>query len=706
MKRRLGETLGWIGLLGALAGLGWVLIATAFMVYDDEGYVLMSVRQFCDGKPLYTEVFSQYGPAFFLFYRGLHALTGLVYDHEIGRLLTLGYWLTTAGIIGWLTRSLTASVVTGWAAAALGFVALIPNINEPFHPGSLLVLLSVLAAWAGVEYILRGWSQRMGLTLGLLGAFILLMKVNAGLFLLSAWGGWWLAQEVNFDRWRHYLAWGVSVGVIAAPLVLMRLHLAEPWALSFAWIFSAGALGLWWQVGRPQGHHEKPAGWGWLGVVGVVIGAVITSMAALGTPPAALVEGSLLAPLRHPHVYTFPVRTTLLIGGLAWGSLAAFGWVRRRPLSGHRTALVVAVRVAGLVGYFWQARDPNRLSNLSDYALAWGPALTCWMLIPLTEPSTRQLRARWWLGWAFVWQLLQAYPVAGSQVAWGSVLWVAIAGVGCVDLWRYGGLRWRWAPVVGVLAWSGMAFASTNAAVMCARAWWMDSAPLQLPGARWLRPPPDITRSLQVLQTNIQRDAGVVFSLPGMFSLNLWSGRPTPTAANATHWFSLLNEQQQAEIVRVLAADSRAMVVVQRDLLGFLFREGFGPSGPLSDYVRTAFVPALRVGSYDLCVKRGRQLTAYDTFRVEKGRLVAWVVRKTGAEPIWLHDPARPNWPGVCLVDAVWSHSDGTTWRIDAPLPAGWPAAAHRELVIRGTMPQLIPENSLPAVERGGVLPE
>lgn len=693
--KRIGEILGWGLLLGTLTALGWALIAVSFMVYDDEGYVLLSVRQFCDGKPLYTEVFSQYGPAFFLFYRGLHVLTGVIYDHEVGRLLTLGYWVATAGMAGWMTRRLTDSVIAGWSSAILGFIALSPNINEPFHPGSLLALLCMGAACAGAECLLRGQHRRMAFILGLIGALVVLIKINVGVFLLCAWGGWWIAHELKGGRWGRGAGWLVSMGVVLLPLLLMRSHLGETWALGFAWVFMASALGVWSQVWLCQTNEGKPAGWTWIGLAGAVVTATVISMAWLGTSPAALWEGSLIAPLRHPQVYAFPAKTTLWLGGAAWVSLGVFQWIVRRTAA-WRSWLIIAVRAAGLAGYCWQARDPIDNGGLWVYAFIQGPLLAVWMLTPLENCSSFQAKARWWLAWVFLWQLLQAYPVAGSQVAWGSTLWVVIASIGCVDTWRHLARRWRPAAETGALLWAGTALGATGVVLVSVQAWWADSARLELPGARWLRPPPDVAHTLQAIQVNLQRDAGCVFSVPGLMSFNLWSGQPTPTAANATHWFSLLNDRQMMEIMTTLEQDPRAMLVVQTDLLRFLYRKGFAPTGPLSDYVRTAFVPAIRLGDYDLCVKRGRQIAAYNTFRLEYGRLIARVIREDGPAPVWLRDPARPGWGGVLLKSAVWTQQDKQVWQLDALLPLGWPPSVRREMVIGETSPQIIPENTLP----------
>ena len=123
--------------------------------------MLWSVRQFCEGKPLYTEVFSQYGPLFYLGYRALQAVTGLIFNHDTGRMLTLFYWVATCGVAGALTQRLTRSLTAGLAVAGLTFFTLGKNINEPFHPGSLLALLSAIAALAGAELVRRGRTTLM-----------------------------------------------------------------------------------------------------------------------------------------------------------------------------------------------------------------------------------------------------------------------------------------------------------------------------------------------------------------------------------------------------------------------------------------------------------------------------------------------------------------------------------------------------------------
>ena len=60
-----------------------LVMFSAFMFYDDEGYVLISLQNFAEHGGLYHEVFTQYGPFPFVAYGVLHAL-GLPFTHTAG----------------------------------------------------------------------------------------------------------------------------------------------------------------------------------------------------------------------------------------------------------------------------------------------------------------------------------------------------------------------------------------------------------------------------------------------------------------------------------------------------------------------------------------------------------------------------------------------------------------------------------------------
>jgi hypothetical protein len=114
-----------------------------------------------------------------------------------------------------------------------------------------------------------------------------------------------------------------------------------------------------------------------------------------------------------------------------------------------------------------------------------------------------------------------------------------------------------------------------------------------------------------VLTYNAAVHADLLFSLPGMFSYNLWTGLPTPTHANVTHWFSLLDKPWQMSIVRELESHPRACVIVQREHVNFLAKRGLAPSGQLYDYIHREFEPAFTIDDVEFCVRRGRRIRPF-----------------------------------------------------------------------------------------------
>jgi hypothetical protein len=122
--------------------------------------------------------------------------------------------------------------------------------------------------------------------------------------------------------------------------------------------------------------------------------------------------------------------------------------------------------------------------------------------------------------------------------------------------------------------------------------------------------------SYRALSLNAAIHADTLFSMPGMFSFNLWSERPPPTLANVTQWFLLLDNAQQRQIIAALERDPRACVIVDPKHLDFLRANGLGPSGELYDYLRHSFVPAFRLGLHEFWVKQGRRIAPFFTAEV------------------------------------------------------------------------------------------
>ena len=655
MKRSWLVFLSWLLLLATLGILGITLLATHFMIYDDEGYVLWSVRLFCEGNPLYTEVYSQYGPAFYVGYRLLQNLTGLAFNNETGRLLTLFYWLGSSLITGLIVQKLCKRLDAGLIAATLGFVFLIKNISEPFHPGSMLAFLSIAAGGIGVWLLINEKERHLGWSIALLAATMALIKINVGLFLCAALGSWMLINSkwpVPVKTHVRYLAWAMALVSAAAPLFLMKAKLGEPWVTSVSLVFVCGAFSLLLQITRTKqeihGAHE------WRGTAlaaGGLVLAVIVATSLWGTPLGDLVNAVFIAPFRQPSAYFLAPRIVPGTLVLAGGMLGLMLLAARPPGTPLLQACFAGAKLFIVVWFLYYGRELIQNNSSSRFAYLFGPSLVAFMITPISAAQAPlRSRALLWIAWVFLWQTLHAYPVAGTQVTWGTCLWIPILVCAwfeaCAFLQKQAP---RIIPVLRLLPALAAIFYVTQL-INYARDCFRESLRLEVPGAGWVRPPPDISEAIRVLQSNLSHHAGTVFSFPGMFSFNIWSGKPTPTAANVTHWFSLLSHDQQAKIMSKLGEDPRAMVIMHRYHLHYLYENGFAPQGPLKDYLLGSFAPAVRLGEYDLWVKRGRRIEALDTFQIESGIARGWLLPPT--QPVTRVALVTP---GQAPVDITWT---------------------------------------------------
>jgi len=660
------RALGWAGLL-ALAALlavaGYWLLFTYFMGYDDEGYVLLSLRNYAAHGALYDRVFSQYGPFFFAAFDALHRLLGFAWTNTSGRFVTLTVWGATAlgsGLLVWRrSRSTAATALT----VAGVFTYLWVMIHEPTHPGGLIGLLVALAAWLGVE---ADPAEKPGAAaaLGALAAAIALTKINVGVFMFAA-AGVWLLLAARDARVRRIGRWGLAACVVLMPWGLMHALLPESWVVEYAALFVLAALGV---LVVLEANPVPVAGWrvvaalagGAAGVTLLTVGVTL----ARGSSVAGLLDGVLLNPLRQPGVYNFafPWRPgSLATAAVALGIVVA---ARRRPASRRIAGLVVTVRLlamavlvlAALVGAQGLGEGPWRPPDLAQrffsllgwehaspaaFGMSFGVGLAALCALPLRhdEEGRKDARARQWLALVLVFQFLHAYPVAGSQLNWGTFLWVPLLILAVRDAWRYLP-AWRWqraaaaTAALGAFGLSGVMGYTLLRIGLGNRAY---GEPLGLPGAERIGVPDDTVFGLRIMAENARAHADMLFSLSGLYSFNLWTGLPTPTLANATQWFESLSTPQQQAIVDRLRADPRAALIVQLDTFGLLSRQGFHARGVLADYLWHDFQRAFTVDGYSFWVHRGRRIAELST-----GRLLAGATSGAGRLELVLAAPPRP----------------------------------------------------------------
>ena len=160
-------------------------------------------------------------------------------------------------------------------------------------------------------------------------------------------------------------------------------------------------------------------------------------------------------------------------------------------------------------------------------------------------------------------QTLYAYPVAGSQASVIQVLLV-IAVVVCVGdslAWLIQSpslhgkvIRDRRIAATAVLS----VIAMVHIGVVLDRYMKYRSLPsLDLPGARLVHTEPDVKANLVWVVRNLRENCDSFESLPGLYSLNFWTGLEPLTGFNFGNWPVTLTADQQQKIVAAISTRPR-----------------------------------------------------------------------------------------------------------------------------------------------------
>jgi hypothetical protein len=628
MTRRVGQLVLWLGLALGLMVTAYLLINTTFMLYDDEGYVLLTYQNFTAGGRLYDEIFSQYGPWPYVY----HLLVGLglnhPWTHDAGRILTAGHWVLCALLVGAITNKLTGRTAAAVFAALISFGLLWQMSSEPSHPGSLIcVMLAFTCAIVTLAQASEKWGW-LGAGVGVAAALLILTKINIGVLFIAGAGVAALRFTAWPARWQRPAEILATVGLLAVPWGLMGKRLDTPWVLILAVQFTVATAGLLW-VTPPAvfGRWIPPRTWlVALGVFTVALFLVSATVCWRGTSLPALLQAVLVDPLRHPA--SFMIGFTWLpavwpVAIACWLATGWAGWQLRQTGAVTLTVrnAVIALRLGAAVAFVLNAETWLTIHGVGHFIVFCLPLLPVF-LVPLGRPerSAGISAACLWVAYLALPQVLHAYPVAGSQMGWGTFLLLPVMVAGMHDacqalagsLPRIG----RWLPWA---AWSLLlAIGSVQLALLFHTGWtrYQTSKPFGLPGAGSIRAGDTARLILRVMTLNAEVHADLLFSRPGMYSYNIWSGVPTPTARNATHWFWLLDAYAQGAIIDRLRETPRTAIVTSEGLDDFLEQIHVSMKGPLQSFIQEHYRPLLHTGDFFFLVPKTSRAVPFAQFEV------------------------------------------------------------------------------------------
>jgi len=98
---------------------------------------------------------------------------------------------------------------------------------------------------------------------------------------------------------------------------------------------------------------------------------------------------------------------------------------------------------------------------------------------------------------------------------------------------------------------------------------WQTSQPLDLPGAHWLRLPPDETARLRDTVSLLDQNCETVLTIPGLYSFTLWSGVPAADDKRFNSWPFLWPDEVENKELPKLRQSDRGCVLTSEGVYRF-----------------------------------------------------------------------------------------------------------------------------------------
>jgi hypothetical protein len=591
---------------------------TGFSPWDDDGYVLIGIRSLLHGRRLYDDIYSQYGPFYYLVHWIVYSAFRQPVSHDVERFIGVVLWLLSAILWARVVYLLTRSPV--WAALAF-FLATKLLQFFPWsagHPEEIcMALLSALAVIAcGLSPMRAG---RGAAALAAVVAALALTKVNIGLYLAIAIG-LILLKATPPTRFQRFALLSLSCAGIVLPVALMSPLLGFSWTRIYCFTATLliGATIVLADGASPRSFLTGRIWWiAALSFMGSVL-LVTFPFFFHGTSFRALLYMTVLQHAGFARNFYVPAlvgRKSLLMTGFSLVLLVAVCLRKRRsatrelapdsggaPASDWIGAGLLGIKTAAGLGCAVAVVGLN--VNAALFIFKYCTPFIWLVLLHPAEATAEEPRAgRFALCVIAAFTYLYAFPVAGNQLGFASVP-VAIVSLLLLRDGTQGIAKFfpaelpyrralRIAPALASLLILALFLHELRSAYRSYTN--TNSASLGMPGAERIR----VTRRTAGVYRWIKQNLDscqAIYSMPGLFSLYFWTAKEPPTDLTAGDSIGLLNEAQQRTVANDLSR-YRGMCIVYSPALVEFWRRGQDLSrSPLLHYIQTEFT---RAASYD-----------------------------------------------------------------------------------------------------------
>ncbi len=604
------------------AAAAYYKMFTGFSDWDDEGTMMMSVKEYLAGHRLYHDVLSFYGPVYYFYNWFVRSASGTAVTHDATRMTSVVLWIVCPLICAWIVHRLAKSLPVAAGAYVLTFSGLRFFNTEPGHPQELCILLLVgLVA----SSLLAEKSRRRGIAMVLVGALaaaLLLIKVNVGIFAVLA-----VALAVLSQSPVTALSRVAAVAAVAAalvlPVALMWIHLDDHLARAYCVMVTASTAALLPGLFRTRksavlsfrdcrvavASFTATIGAAWLVLIAQRVSsyAILDSL-VLSNLRVNVVQASWYGPL---HLGSMAIPWAL--GGLGTSIVFALLIVARYPGNAYKLLAPVKL-IFGSIALLLPAR------SLPGFVTPY-----CWLVLyaPREEMQSEQSFPRSLLAATAVLQTLYAYPLAGSQEIFIRILLLVVAAVSIGDsllaVARAGQMPTAVRPFVRAFAVGFLVLVPLYSLDVAykARRQYRSLPSLALPGAERIHLADERVQIYQWLTQNVRQHCDTFMGLPGLPSLYFWTGEDPPTRFNLSNWMYVLNDEQQLEVASALSTHPNGCVVYSPDLVAFWNKGNRDLSRlPLVRYMQDNFEMVSRTAfgtpsPYYLLVRNGRNGKAH-----------------------------------------------------------------------------------------------
>ncbi len=604
----------WFVFLTALAGIGaYYRMFTGFSAYDDEGTLMIPVKQYLAGVKLYDRNSLPYGPVYYFYNSTVRTLSRTPVTHDVVRMSSLIPWLLTALVAAWIVFRLTGSLVLASVTHLLTSLTLSNFFhNEPGHPQELCILLLVCLVASGIVTSKLRWRLLGMILLGALTTALFLVKVNIGTFAFLATSLAILSHspKTKLSRLAFYAAAAASV---ILPVVLMKAHLQdEPTRMYAVLVVTSmiAALLILFRVPRTSCFSFRDS-WIVLGSFAITFIGVILASKVQGIHLNAMLHALLLDSLTaYVKLGTWYAPLPADPGWLPWivGGLAAAIFFSRDAAEKSRREdevlyLKLALTIFTVVALFF-GMPPFKLVLPFCWLVLYGRA---------DNASVSNTFPRTLLCTVTVLQTLYAYPIAGSQMSFIQVLPIIAVMTCSGDLLQWQQKRLSIIPPMLIRAASLvllLCVAASYLVIARSERKFYDSLPsLQLRGAGRIHLYPAQARDYRWLAQNLNDHCDIFMGFPELPSLHIWTGRDPLAGLDVDDWMLTASNEQQIAASAVLSQHPDACAIYNPDLVGFWNRTHQNwDSLPLVRYLHENFKVVGASGQFYFLVRNERNL--------------------------------------------------------------------------------------------------